>query len=477
MALAVLNTALEWVTMALSARAVVCGTYVGAHLFVEVLLLLVGLLLLSRKSSKPRKRKLKPKEIDDLCDQWVPEPLFPPITKEMLYEPPVLESAAGPHAIINGREIINFASANYLGLIGHEKLLETCTAAIEKYGVGSSSSRGFYGTFDVHLDFEAKVSKFLGTADAILYSYGLCAMFSAIPAFSRKGDIVVVDEGVHWGIQNGLCLSKSTVVYFKHNDMDSLRQTLENITKKHKRDKKMRRYIVVEAIYQNSGQIAPLDEIIRLKEKHRFRVLLDESNSFGVLGSSGKGLTEYFGIQAEKVDIIAAAMGHALATEGGFCAGIAGTEIHQRLTGAGYAFSASLPPYLASGATKALEILEENTNLVTKLKHNIAQLWEEVSDIPGLTPTNSAESPIIYLKLEKSTGSIENDRRLLENIAQRVLEEDGVLVVASKRSKVDGCRLPLGIKLFVSASHSESDLRKAAGSLKRVGASVLSGRN
>ncbi|XP_028806876.1 long chain base biosynthesis protein 1 [Neltuma alba] len=477
MALAMLNVALEWVTMALSARAVVCGSYVGANLFVEVLLLLVGLLLLSRKRSKPRKQKLRPKEVDELCDQWVPEPLFPPISKEMLYEPPVLDSAAGPHAIINGREIVNFASANYLGLIGHEKLLENCTAAIEKYGVGSSSSRGFYGTFDVHLDFEAKISKFLGTTDAILYSYGLCTMFSSIPAFARRGDIIVVDEGVHWGIQNGLCLSKSTVVYFKHNDMDSLRQTLENVAKKHKRDKKMRRYIVVEAIYQNSGQIAPLDEIIRLKEKYSFRVLLDESNSFGVLGRSGKGLTEYYGIQAEKVDIIAAAMGHALATEGGFCAGIAGTEIHQRLTGAGYAFSASLPPYLASGATKALEILEQNPNLVTELKNNIALLGKEVSDIPGLITTNNAESPIIHLRLEKSTGSIEKDRRLLEDIAKRVLEEDGVLVVASKRSTVDECRLPLGIKLFVSAAHSESDLRKAAESLKRVAASVLSDHN
>ncbi|KAI9107059.1 hypothetical protein K1719_022587 [Acacia pycnantha] len=127
------------------------------------------------------------------------------------------------------REIVNFASANYLGLIGHSNLLENCTAAIEKYGVGASSSRGFYGTFD----------------------------------------------------------------------------------------KKTRRYIVVEAIYQNSGQIAPLDETIRLKEKYRFRILLDESNSFGVLGRSGKGLSEYNGVQAEKVDIIAAAMGHAPATEGG----------------------------------------------------------------------------------------------------------------------------------------------------------------
>ncbi|XP_019436935.1 PREDICTED: long chain base biosynthesis protein 1-like isoform X2 [Lupinus angustifolius] len=301
-------------------------------------------------------------------------------------------------------------------------------------------------------------------------------MFSAIPAFSKKGDIIVADEGVHWGIQNGLHLSRSTVVYFKHNDMDSLRNTLENITSKNKRIKKLRRYIVVEAVYQNSGQIAPLDEIIKLKEKYRFRVLLDESNSFGVLGISGRGLTEHYGIPAEKLDIITAAMGHALASEGGFCTGSARVIDHQRLSSSGYVFSASLPPYLASAAITAIDILEENPYLITKLKNNIAALWRELSNITGFTIASNPESPIVYLRLEKSTGSSKDDLHLLENIAERVLKEDSVFVVPSKRSTLDKCRLPFGIRLFVSAGHSESDLHKASESLKRVAALVLGGQ-
>ncbi|KAK9272278.1 hypothetical protein L1049_002649 [Liquidambar formosana] len=248
------------------------------------------------------------KEIDELCDEWVPESLIPPLTEEIRCEPPVLESASGPQTVINGKEVVNFASANYLGLIGHEKLLESCTSALEKYGVGSCGPR------DVHLDCESRIAKFLGTPDSILYSYGLSTMFSAIPAFRKEGDVIVVDEGVHWGIQNGLYLSRSTIVYFKHNDMESLQSTLEKITLDNKRAKKLRRYIVVEAVYQNSGQVAPLDEIIRLKEKYHFCVLLDESNSFGVLGRSGRGLTEYYGVPVEKIDVITAAMGYALAT-------------------------------------------------------------------------------------------------------------------------------------------------------------------
>ncbi|CAL9086315.1 unnamed protein product, partial [Musa textilis] len=111
------------------------------------------------------------------------------------------------------------------------------------------------------------------------------------------------DEGVHWGVQNGLYLSRITIVYFKHNDMTSLESILDKLTHGNKQAEKIRRYIVVEAVYQNSGQIAPLDEIVRLKEKYHFRVILDESHSFGVLGNSGRGLAEYYGVSVSQFTI------------------------------------------------------------------------------------------------------------------------------------------------------------------------------
>ncbi|XP_057526109.1 long chain base biosynthesis protein 1-like isoform X1 [Amaranthus tricolor] len=466
-----LQTSVDWVTRAFEvpfARAHVFGVQIGGHLFVEGLLFVVIVYLLTQKSYAPPKRPLTKKEIDELCEEWTPEPLIPAITKEMQREPPKLESAAGPHTIINGKEVVNFASANYLGLIGHEKLLDSCTSALEKYGVGSCGPRGFYGTIDVHLDCESRIAKFLGTPDSILYSYGLSTMFSTIPAFCKKGDIIVVDEGVHWGIQNGLHLSRSKIMYFKHNDMKSLESILEKITIANKRAKQIRRYIVIEGVYQNSGQIAPLDEIINLKEKYRFRLLMDESNSFGALGGSGRGLTEYYGIPAEKIDIITAAMGHALAAEGGFCTGNSRVIEHQRLSSSGYVFSASLPPYLASAAISAIDILEENPNLIKKLKENVAILWAGLSDLQGFEITSNPHSPIVFLKLVNSTGSLKNDMQLLEDIIYQLLEEHNVFVVSSKRSTLDKCPLPLGIRLFVSAGHSESDLKKICDALKVV---------
>ncbi|XP_021754721.1 long chain base biosynthesis protein 1-like [Chenopodium quinoa] len=473
--ISMLQTSVDWVTMAFEApfaRAVVFGVQIGGHLFVEGLLFVVILYLLSQKSYAPPKKPLTEEEIDGLCVDWTPEPLIPAMTKEMRREPPKLESAAGPHTIINGKEVVNFASANYLGLIGHEKLLDSCTSAVEKYGVGSCGPRGFYGTIDVHLDCESRIAKFLGTPDSILYSYGLSTMFSTIPAFCKKGDIIVVDEGVHWGIQNGLHLSRSKIVHFKHNNMESLKRTLETITTENKR-KKTRRYIVIEAVYQNSGQVAPLDEIVKLKEEYRFRLMMDESNSFGVLGRSGKGLTEHFKVPVEKIDIITAAMGHALAAEGGFCTGNARVIDHQRLSSSGYVFSASLPPYLASTAISAIDVLEENPNLISKLKENVAQLRAGLSNSEGLVVASDPLSPIVFLQLSKSTGSSEKDMQLLEDIVDELLEKHNIFVVTSKRSTLDKCPIPVGIKLFVSAGHGESDIMKVCEALKMVVPSVL----
>ncbi|CAL5345075.1 unnamed protein product [Camellia sinensis] len=216
--------------------------------------------------------------------------------------------------------------------------------------------------------------------------------------------------------------------------MESLQSTLEKFTVKNKRAKKLRRYIVVEAVYQNSGQIAPLDEIIRLKEKYRFHVLLDKSNSFGVLGSSGRGITEQYGVPIEKVDIITASMGHSLATEGGFCVGSDRVTAHQRLSSSGYVFSASLPLYLPTAAITAIDVLEENPDVITKLNKNIVVLCQGLSNIHGLKIVSDVKSPIVFLGLKNSTGSLKSDSQLLEHIAEQVLKKD--LVSQGFHSKI-----------------------------------------
>ncbi|KAK9715656.1 hypothetical protein RND81_06G180100 [Saponaria officinalis] len=340
----------------------------------------------------------------------------------------------------------------------------------------SQSDLFLINTADVHLDCEARIAKFLGTSDSILYSYGLATIFSVLPFYCQKTNIILVDEGVHWGIQNGLLLTKKkTILYFKHNDMTSLENILMETMLNQKRPKKC--FIVVEAVYQNSGQIAPLDEIIRLKDKFGCRVMMDESNSFGVLGHSGRGLTEYYGIPIEKIDVITATMGHSLASEGGFCTGSFCSEsqrvVDHRLDSKSYVYSASLPPYLASAAISALDVLEEHPYLIRNLNENIRLLRDRLSRIQGLEVVSSPHSPIVFLKLAQSTGAFETDFQLLLDIADKVLKEHGVYVAVSKRSTIDTCRLPIGIRLFVSASHTLSDLDKLCFALNIVCLTLL----
>ncbi|KAI5064892.1 hypothetical protein GOP47_0019587 [Adiantum capillus-veneris] len=456
-------------------EALVLKSLKNGHVFVEALLVVVIVYLLLQKSYQPEKRPLTTQEIDQLCDEWSPEPLHPPVSAEMEMEAPLLESAAGPRAIVNGEEVINLTSANYLGLMGDKRIVDACTTTLERYGVGACGPRGFYGTIDVHLDCELKISEFMGTPDCILYSYGLATAASTIPAFCKRGDLILADEGVSWGIQNGLSLSRSTVRLFKHNDMSSLESLLEAVHKEDQQKRKalVRRFIVVEAIYQNSGQMAPLLDLVRLKEKYRFRLLLDESNSIGVLGEKGRGLTEHFKVPVEKVDIITAAMGHALASVGGFCTGSAKVVDHQRLSSAGYCFSASLPPYVASATITAISILQENAGLVSKLQQNVTVLRKALADIPGLVINSHPMSPLIFMQLKSSTGSFKEDSRVLQKIFEQLLNKESVLVSMTRRSVLDKCKLPTALRLAVSVGHAEADLLAAAVSIKKVAASIF----
>jgi len=366
------------------------------------------------------------------------------------------------------------STADYLGLIGNPKVKEACNAAVEKYGVGACGPRGFYGTMDVHLDFEKKIADFMGTQDSILYSYGLATTTSVIPAFCKAGDLIIADDGVNWSLQNGLYLSRSKLKFFKHNDMQDLKARLEEVRKEDKRKKKPlnRRFIVVEAIYQNSGQMVPLDELVRLKEEYKFRILVDESNSLGVVGRTGRGISEHYNIPVEKLDIITAVMGHALASEGGICTGSSEVVSHQRLSGSGYCFSAALPPFLASAGIAAVEILEENPQLLSRLHRNISLVRSKLATIPGVRVGGDNLSPTIFLHLQKST-SFGEDSSILQQIVDLMLD-DGVLVCLIKRSALDNCKLPAAIKVCVTAGHSEGDLILVTSKLRDVIGKVLS---
>ncbi|GJP29498.1 hypothetical protein CLOM_g16918 [Closterium sp. NIES-68] len=456
---------------------------VDGHLVLETILLVAIVFLMTQKSYKPDKRSLTEKEIDHLCEEWVPEPLHPPAPSQALARHvPVLDKAGEPWTVADGRKMLNLASMNFLGLIGNAHVQETATAALHKYGVGSCGPRGFYGTIDVHLDLEERLAGFLGVEGCILYSYGLATVASTIPAFCKRGDLIIADEGVGWAMQNGMTLARSTVRYFRHNDMQHLEQLLQQeVAGDHKSTKTdSRRFIAVEALYQCSGQLLPLPELVRLKEKYKFRIIVEESLSFGVLGATGRGISEHYGTPVTNIDIIVAAMGTSLASVGGFCCGSAKVVDHQRLGGMGYCFSASLPPFLASAAMAALDEMEARPNARSLLQANATAFREGMAaHCPALEVQGHAVSPVLLLRVSKAAGGAggvrdgEDEPALLQKIVDEMREGEDVLVSVPLRSPLDICPLPAGIRVCLSAGHSQDDMLLAAKAFGRATARVL----
>lgn len=221
---------------------------------------------------------------------------------------------------------------------------------------------------------EERLAQFMKVEEAVLYSYGFSTVASAIPAYAKSSDVIFADEGCHFAIQKGLTASRSKIRFFKHNDVEDLHRLLKEQEsqdiKNPKKAKVTRRFLVVEGLYMNHGDICPLPEIIELKNRYKVRIFVDETVSFAVLGKTGRGVSEHFNIPVEEIDHFSASLENAMAAYGGFCCGTTFIVDHQRLSGLGYCFSASLPPLQAAVALAALDMLDERPQLCDQLRKN-----------------------------------------------------------------------------------------------------------
>ncbi|XP_033019956.1 serine palmitoyltransferase 1 [Lacerta agilis] len=466
----------QWVLVEMVQAFYEAPTY---HLILEGILILWIIRLLFSKTYKLQERSdLTPKEKEELIEEWQPEPLVPPVSKDH----PALNYnvVSGPpihNIVVNGKECINFASFNFLGLLDNERVKNAAQKSLTKYGVGTCGPRGFYGTFDVHLELEERLAKFMRTEEAIIYSYGFATIASAIPAYSKRGDIVFVDEAACFAIQKGLQASRSNLKFFKHNDMADLHHLLKEQEiedqKNPRKARVTRRFIVVEGLYVNTGDICPLPELVKLKYKYKVRLFLEESLSFGVLGEHGRGVTEHFGINMDDIDLISANMENSLASIGGFCCGRSFVIDHQRLSGQGYCFSASLPPLLAAAAIEGLNIMEENPGIFQILRQKCKRIHQALQGIPGLRVVGQSLSPALHLRLEDSTGSRESDARLLKEIVDYCMNRGIALTQARYLDKEEKFLPPPSIRVVVTVEQTEPELDKAASLIREAAESVL----
>eukprot|EP00571_Detonula_confervacea_P003067 CAMPEP_0172317496 /NCGR_PEP_ID=MMETSP1058-20130122/31800_1 /TAXON_ID=83371 /ORGANISM="Detonula confervacea, Strain CCMP 353" /LENGTH=566 /DNA_ID=CAMNT_0013032071 /DNA_START=398 /DNA_END=2098 /DNA_ORIENTATION=- len=299
------------------------------------------------------------------------------------------------------KSALNFATHDYLSTTSSPTLRTIALQSLSHYGCGSCGPRGFYGTIDAHLQVENAVSSFLGTEGAILYSDGASAATSTIAAFAKRGDLLIVDEGVSESLLVGVTLSRANVRYFRHNDTKDLRRILENIERQDEARKRkstdQRRFLVVEGLYRNWGTVAPLDEICKLKEEFHYRLILDDSHGIGTLGKNGRGTLEHYNLKPMvHAEILTFSLENALGSVGGMTVGSEEVVDHQRLSGAGYCFSASAPPFLSKVCLASVRRLE-------------GRLDEMIEDVKDGAQAEAEESE------EKESADDGNDNELNVN--------------------------------------------------------------
>ncbi|KND01689.1 serine C-palmitoyltransferase LCB1 [Spizellomyces punctatus DAOM BR117] len=452
----------------------------------EICLVIFMIWYFGGKKHKPGDDELQltEKEIQELIDEWEPEPLVPPLTEAQrteLDKIPVISGSSGSKLkLVDGRERINLASFNFLGALNNESTKDKAIEALRKYGVGSCGPCGFYGTIDVHIELEQEIAKFIGADAAIVYSQGFSTIASVIPAFAKRGDIIVADAGVSFAVQKGLQISRSTVKYFKHNDMEDLEKVLEGIQRDQIEKKKplTRRFIVAEGLYANHGDICPLPKLLELKNKYKYRLILEESFSLGVLGTRGAGVCDHFGVSGKEVDIIAATFSNALSSSGGFCCGSKEIVEHQRLGGQAYVFSASLPAMLAVAAVEGIKYAESHPEALARLRENAVVMRSTLlKNVQQVQCGGVEDSPVVHLRLrDHRFRNREDEEQALQEVVDEALR-NGVLITRAKYVNDQELFLPPpSIRIAVTAGHSRKEVEKAAAIIATAVKKVLKGR-
>ncbi|WVW81070.1 hypothetical protein I302_103061 [Kwoniella bestiolae CBS 10118] len=424
--------------------------------------------------------KLTEKEIDELVDDFNPLPLADDPTPADSFTLDTVPTIYGPNGIkvktsANGKTLLNLATPNWCGFIENDKMKQVAIETLGQYGVGTCGPSGFYGTIDVHQKAEADIASFIGTEASIIYSQAFALVSSAIPAFAKRGDIIVADRGVNFGIHKGLQISRSNIKWYAHGDMKDLERVLQSVERDRKRKggKLTKKFIVAEGIFENDGMLLDLPKVIELKKKYKYRLILDECQSFGMMGAHGRGITEHFGVPANEVDMILGSLANGLATGGGFCAGSQVVCQHQRINSSASVFSASLPAMLATCGSAAIDILKAQPNLMTSLQSNIALFRQQLSKLEGdskdalISIPSDPNSGLIHIFLLNPPDSLEEEELILQEIVDECQQTSNLLITRARRLRSQEVFEPEpSLKICISGYMARKDVEAAGRGLK-----------
>jgi len=351
--------------------------------------------------------------------------------------------------VADGKEVLNFCANNYLGLANSQVLKDAAKYAIDTHGYGVSSVRFICGTQDIHKQLEASISRFFGTEDAILYAACFDANGGVFEPLLTEEDAIISDALNHASIIDGVRLCKAQRYRYANADMEDLEEQLK------KAQAQRYRLIVTDGVFSMDGNVAPLDKIYELAEKYNAMVMIDESHSAGVVGRTGRGVTERYDLRG-KIEIITGTLGKAFGGAiGGFTTGKKEIIELLRQRSRPYLFSNSIPPMVAAAGIKMFEMIDATNDLQDKLHSNTEYFVKRMKDAGfDIKPTESAICAVMLY-----------DAKLSQDIATRLLEE-GIYVTGFYYPVV-----PKGqarIRVQISAAHQKEHLDKCIAAFTKV---------
>jgi len=360
----------------------------------------------------------------------------------------VIESAQGPEVIMNGKKLIMIGSNNYLGLTNHPKVKEAAINAIKKYGTGCAGSRFLNGTLDIHIELEEKLAKFMRKESALIFSTGFQVNLGVISSLIGKDDVVIIDKMDHASIVDGCRLSFGEVKRYKHNDIEDLERVLKECNGKPK-------LVIVDGVFSMEGDIAKLPEVVKLCKKYGARLMVDDAHGIGVLGQTGRGTSEHFGVE-EDIDLVMGTYSKSLASIGGFIAGARDVINYIKHFGRAFIFSASPPPASVAAVSAAIDIIENEPERREQLWRNTNKMLKSFREL-GFD-IGVAETPIIPV--------IVGEDELAFKFVM-MLQEEGIFAnVAVSPAVPPGKAL---IRTSYMATHTDEHLDRVLEAFKKVG--------
>ncbi|PMB39927.1 8-amino-7-oxononanoate synthase [Fischerella thermalis CCMEE 5205] len=352
-----------------------------------------------------------------------------------------IEGCPGATVLLQGQEVINFASNDYLGLAGDERLIVAATAAVQEFGAGSTGSRLLSGHRKIHRELEKAIASLKQTEDAVVFSSGYLANLGAITALVSKRDLILADQYNHSSLKNGAILSGAKIVEYPHCDVEAVKSELQTLRPDYRRC-----LIATDSVFSMDGDLCPLPALIDLAQEFSCMLLVDEAHATGVLGKTGAGCVEHFGCTGKQLVQIGT-LSKALGSLGGYVAGSATLIDYLRNRAPSWIYTTALSPADTAAALAAINIIQQEPQRRTQLWKNVDYLKNLIHQyLPNLKLLPS-QSPILCLEFANATDALQ---------AGNQLKSAGIFAPAIRPPTVPTSR----IRISLMATHEQTHINK-----------------